>query len=74
MIINCSHCSGPILKDVEFEASSTASIKMKLKCPHCQKPAVIEINAVLTPIVKQDGRVIEKIGEDASVAIRTLST
>lgn len=62
------------MKDIKFEASSVASVEMKIKCPHCQRPALIQIQATLTPVVMVDRKVIEKIGEDAGVAIRTLST
>lgn len=72
MIINCSHCSGPLLKDVRFETASTAEIELKLKCPHCQKPAAIKLAARLKAHVFVDGKQVERLGDGEGASIRTL--
>lgn len=69
MIINCQHCSGPILKDAKLESVGPASFEMKIKCPHCQRPIAVRITNILEAHVRMDGKIIERTGDSEGVRV-----
>ena len=69
MILNCKHCTAPLMKYVSLESAGDAVFRAKFKCPHCKAPNIVEIRNSVVSVVILDG---QRVQEDETTNIRTL--
>lgn len=63
MIIDCIHCTAPLLKGVSLESEGEAVFKVSIRCAHCKGFNNLEIRNSVISEVYVEGKRVQLDGE-----------